>query len=680
MAVEKHISVFFLLPVFVIAASCRQPATARPERADSQPGGGTPAVSAGSAPAAADSLAAAAGKEANSSFEAVSQNVPTGWTSTRVDGETGWVTTEKLARTGQKAVVLRGRGKEAGARLFSSPIAVRPGDAVEFMVWVRPEGQAVHSPAAYVEGRTGKGWEAIEPVASGAMLRTSKYRIHFEWTPRGYTVFVPGGVLEVRAVLSCTAAESADVSWYADDFTYRVVSYSSYLDAQPDKSLPDICLLGVDTLSQTALGCYGGERVHTPNIDLLAREGFQFTYVTPTAPWTKPSFASILTSLYPSQHGAQLINSQLPDDVTTLAEVLRDNGYFTVGFARAPYDGFIGPGMNFNQGFDIYFHADNDQLVFEAVKQFLDTNVENLQRKRGGLFLFWHLFEPHTPFVNHNPSFVKNKGKGGDTFNDGLADIHVLDNQEMYNEHDRRYIRACYDSEAGLVDTQLGELFRRLKCLGLYDGSHIVLCADHGESFGEKPGVWNHAHPYITCLQTPLIFRLPGGAKDSTVDTGSLVSNLDIMPTILAVAGAPAPEECEGRNLFGGADGPTAHYGISEHKALLTGGSLVVRERRYRLVANNATRWEAPEDWTSARWTLYGPDSTVRYELYDLENDPFELNDIAAQEPEIVARLRKVLDDHAARTGISGDKPARTGPTQEMLQDTLEQLKAIGYN
>jgi arylsulfatase len=614
---------------------------------------------------------------ANPSFEQWEGAIAHGWTSDDIEGAR-WEPMDQIeARTGTTAMRLRGVESRSSARvrLMSDPIAVQAGDAVEFTAWTRATGTPRHNLMLYVEGERLGAWQRIEPVVDRPQ---SERWLRDQWVPQGYTVFVPAGVQQVRLVCAGDINSEIRVSWFVDDFSCRIVSFADYLATRSSagvERLEDIYLATPDTLSQNVLGCYGGN-TFTPNIDRLAEEGRLYEQVTSVAPWTKPSFASIMTSLYPSQHKVQDVHYALPLEASTLAELLKARGYFTAAFVWSAYDGYLGPYMQYDQGFDIYFYSDDEDLVTQALLDFLGTNHRNLSNmEQGGIFIWHHIWEPHTPYTNRTPSILANPG--------GLLgpiDItfeayrRIIWNSQGYaNAADLEYLHDVYRWEAVYSDTLLGEVFARFQWAGLLDRLNVLFASDHGESFGEKPHVWGHTHGYETCIRTPFIMRFPQRVTPGAHDKKTLVSNLDIMPTLLDLAGAPIPAWCEGRSLIG-ADansGHTAQFGISETRRH---GWLTIRDKQHKLVLRNASR---PTDASRLEHFWSFCDDGV-YELYDLQQDPYELNDISAQQPEVFNRLKAVLDAHIQRTGIVCNE-APVGEVREISQETLQQLEAQGY-
>ena len=668
----------------------------------------------------------------NGSFEEsrLTGGIP-GW---EIESASGlrWRQSGGAALDGNYAMLLEGpatasEDTDTTTRLLSEPLAAQPGDLVQFSAWIITDTPADAVPMIYVEAETPGGWERLTPYPHRNEAPAG------QWLPLSKTVVVPGEVAQVRMVAEADAATVARGNrWFVDAFHSKVVSFRDYVAQHREQPrLEDILLYGMDTLRQSPLGSYGSETVHTPNMDLVAHEGITFRHVIANSPWTRPSFASIFTSLYPSQHTAELHNSILPDSVTTLAELLQANGYFTVAFVKTPFDGFIGPGAGCAQGFDAYFYTPGEEsLISDGFDDFLVHNADALAAlEGGGIFIFRHYWDFHDTYINHYPEMIHNDGLLGDA----VLDSHTLWSklypmqESVVDDRDVDYAVAVYEAQAKYVDDIVGRTFQRLKHVGLFENLNIVIASDHGESFNEKEGVWYHGNPYITSTEVPLILRFPGRIAPGQFDNNILASNLDIMPTLLALADIPIPEDLEGRNLLDMAAIPGDRICVSEDRKM---GSITLRDTRYKLVAIPAslpsvTHEDPYEYWLSLQpgtirehmeiaalefnrdWILDMPESPTRYELYDLENDPFQHHDIAESHPEVFNRLIFALLQHCLRTGIvdyagiveSGNfdiddaaltaleafaasldpATAHTPGTVDLTPETLEQLQAQGY-
>jgi arylsulfatase A-like enzyme len=672
-----------LLPVVVLTASLLASGCGR----EAQPAAAPPPKPAPVAAAAPATIAKTIGKEerveimpqnGNASFEQDLSGQPAGWHFS--EDPHVWARVGTQARTGAQSLRLEGGSQTGEARFWSDPLPVQTGDMVEFQGWTRSEGAVQQGPAFWVETQSeGGAWTVLEPKAQSPLLRTRVFPKNWTWQPRGGCLIVPEGAVRVRVVGACSLNGSPGSAWYVDDVAIKTASLKGYRKLREGAApLEDCMLVAVDTLAANRLPSYGFAQGRTPNIRALAQDGTLFEDTITACPWTRPSFASIFTSLYPSQHTAELANSSLPENPATLAQVLKENGYFTAGFVRTPYDGFIGPGSGFGRGFDLYYYSASEDSLFEAVKAFLDLNQAEI--KAGGLFLMVHFIEPHAPYVNRSPGAIKNGGTLGDLLDNDIIG-GFLDRGEdpaLLKPKDMEYARACYDSEVTFTDARMGELVSRMKQMGVYDRLNLVFTADHGEAFGERPMVWDHAIPHGSVTQVPLILRFPGKTQPG-LRVPWPASTLDIMPTLLAALNIPAPPGCEGINLLDPA-APPQRYVVSESKSrgVYPQGSLAIQDGQYKLEVWNAALRAVPDDWASSRWVLYEENSPSRWELFDVKADPNELRDISAERPDVMTRMKEALKAHCDRTGISGNRsaaPADTGMSDEAQAD----IENMGY-
>ena len=581
---------------------------------------------------------------------------------------------------GPRPVSLVGDALPAGAGDFAGAIA-----------WFRTTDMGKVRVGMHIEGRRGSAWERVDLSGDKAVSREElnlPLSSHAAWQPRGACAIVPAGTDRIRVVLQVVQEDNGgSPSVWIDDAVLHVSSFRQAAREDDRKGgspreTPDIILAVADALSVYYTGLRPDGRGYTPNLRCLAEDGLCFDNAFTPSPWTRPAFSSLFTSRYPSQHGAELVNSVLPESAVTLAEMLRDAGYYTAGFARTYYDGFVGPGTGMAQGFDLYYFSDDEDEVFRAVTAFLDENRDLVAEKhRRGLFLFVHLFEPHSSYVNRFPNLIRNAGSLGNLMTNQVIDAMVEKNENPDQTHraDMDYARACYASEVTFMDGRFGEVLFRLKHLGRYEDSVVVFTADHGESFGERPMVWNHGNPHVTSTRIPMVLRAPG--VDVGIRRSDPVSLLDLAPTLLELAGAPVPEGLEGISLLR-FPRPEGRLLVSEDKSrgIQGEGSITITDGRYKLTVWKASRRERPEDWTSSRWVLYDSLSPSLWELADLEQDPMELVNAAPRLPEVFDRLKAALKAHCERTGIIGTSGGNARREQQPLSEgAQEDLRSIGY-
>lgn len=325
----------------------------------------------------------------------------------------------------------------------------------------------------------------------------------------------------------------------------------------PDRAgdAPDLLLLTVDTLRADALACYGGEPDVGKVLCSIADHGVRYEWALSTAPSTAPSVASILTSLYPGEHGVtQFAVSWLDDESVTVAEVLAEAGYATGAVVSNPV---LDESRQMGQGFESYDarttrreanRLDLGERVAEATTDaglaWLDENGPSLFRERRPRFLWIHYQDPHGPYTPPGaespgldtgalalPILEDNSGKEGVP---GYQVIEGLRSVEAYTER--------YRAEIRYLDRHVARLLAALPDAG------VLLTADHGEAFGEDGYYLAHGHSVgLELIRVPLLWRPPGGIPPDVVRVP--VGGVDVAPTLLAAAGLTPPASFRGRPL-----------------------------------------------------------------------------------------------------------------------------------
>ncbi len=435
-------------------------------------------------------------------------------------------------------------------------------------------------------------------------------------------------------------------------------SLLSCTGAPPAPEMPSgphpILVVDIESLRADHLGCYGSRRRTSPNLDALATESVRFEWTFSQAPSPGPSQASIFSGLYPTTHGMRDETTRLADEVVTLAEVLSENGYTTAAFVDG---GYVSEDFGFAQGFKFW---DNSRgagirtVGAKALQWLRDHGEENF-------LLLIHASDPHVPYAPPEPYrslFLAGLESPSEGFE---PDPEILgrfceslhgDQAQPLSSADLEYAKALYDGEIRLVDDFLGELMTGVRELGLDERATILFLSDHGEEFMEH-GDLLHRQIYTTVTRIPLLIRLPHGQHAGTIER--FVEAVDVMPTLLDLAAAPAPSLIQGDSLvpliLGPPEPPYVAFGRSHFDG----------EQRFVALAGR-------------RLIVTG--ESGRAELYDLFRDPLELHDIAASEPEQVAQMMKRLADWEAtvRNTVLSDQQA-----SDIDQETLEQLRGLGY-
>lgn len=386
-----------------------------------------------------------------------------------------------------------------------------------------------------------------------------------------------------------------------------------------------VVLISIDTLRADRLGAYGYAAGVTPVIDTLASEGVLFEQAYAHSPQTLPSHTSILTGRLPFHHGVRdNVGFVVPDGTVTVAHRLKSAGYATGAFVSSFV---LRRQIGLDRGFDTYDDrlpaAGPERALGQVQRAGTDTATAAIAWLRAQTtskyFLFFHIYEPHTPYT---PPVIPASG-------------------------DR------YDGEVTYADQIVGRVLAALRERGDYDRATIILLSDHGEGLGDHGEDEHGLFVYRSTIQTPLIIKRAGGDNaGSRVATS--VQHIDLAPTILAITGVPADPALTGRSLVPVLDGGTSlpaaaiyaeamspryHFGWSELYALT--------DDRYRLI-------RAPRD-----------------ELFDLSTDPREATSIASERAQVHAAMRAALDGLMAGATVSTPSAVSAADRQR--------LAALGY-
>jgi arylsulfatase len=442
----------------------------------------------------------------------------------------------------------------------------------------------------------------------------------------------------------------------------------------PDR--PSIVFILIDTLRADYLGTYGFEGDVSPHLDALARESVVFEHCYSQAPWTKPAIASLFTSLHPAAHGvlshqgkygrraASVTRTDaLSDEATTLAEVLQEAGYVTAAFVANPW---ILPDQGFAQGFD-YFDGEgasnftNADVVLAAARAWLATRPPDRP-----FFLYLHFMDVHGPYDAPDEDFLAVRESPS------LGPPHTLTEGEIARfraylgrvpwagrtgSRERRSWRGRYAAGIRAFDRRLAPFLDELRTSGTLDQIALVVTADHGEEICDHHG-WDHGYTlHEHQLHVPLLVRLPGPVRHPR-RVQEPVALIDLMPTLLALAGTRTPAGLHGHDISP----------LLEHRP---------ESDVPRPLLASAVKWQ-PTQHALRRWPYKliatlpaGPTS-----LYDVERDPGEQHDLAAAEPELVRELWRELERYLASPAM---QPHFASAQVDVPPDLEERLKELGY-
>jgi arylsulfatase A-like enzyme len=401
---------------------------------------------------------------------------------------------------------------------------------------------------------------------------------------------------------------------------------------------PNIVLIVIDCLRADHVGCYGYQRPTTPTIDLLAAKGRRFKSAYSNAPWTKPSIATLFSSIYPSVHNVNNIGSVMPDKILTMAEILKDKGYETFFFNGG--NGFIRKEFKFDQGFDTYIYRPHKSSNAEDVTRDFLQNMPGLNNAR--FFAYLHYMDAHLPYTqnSYNYFFTDNRdarfapGSRNSIFLNTKALRALTFNREISGP-ERNLLVSHYDGQIRYVDENIKKVLEGLKEYGFLKETVIIITSDHGEEFWEHKNV-EHGHTlYNELLQVPLII-CGAGIKPSVITAP--VALIDLLPTVMEAAGIEADNaDCQGRSLLRQGDWEKAIPEIP----VFASGTLYGNEK-YCLI-KDSKKIILNTETNKGKSDFPGYRSRARLELYDLQEDAPESRNMADTLP-AASQYKKDLD------------------------------------
>lgn len=435
---------------------------------------------------------------------------------------------------------------------------------------------------------------------------------------------------------------------------------------------PNVILISLDQCRAGRLHVYGNPRETSPNLDRMASEGVRFTRFYSAAPWTTPSYASMMTSQYPSRHGATLFHvpglDGLRPDAITLAEMFQKAGYHTGAFVN---NGNAGEFLT-RRGFDDYDQGQRMVLNItergpaqsrqsapatnERVNKWLDRNQAN------PFFLFVLYIEPHSPYnpppehdLFKSDAYPAETNTGYDRLKGSLFRKANLGDTKAIER-----LTQLYDGKIHFIDYWFGQILARLRASGLDKNTIVWLTSDHGEllySHAEDFMTFDHRSLYNQVMTVPGIVWGAGIPKGRAIE--AMATHIDIAPTLLDLAGLAAKRDAQGESLVPLIRGKSAQahsFIFGEEDVLEPLRS--VRDERYKLILDLRTGAK---------------------QVFDQRNDPEERRNVAAAHPDVVTRLGAVLEkwrkenepDPAARDRLWREYAAKSPTTQIIDEVTI---------
>ncbi len=506
------------------------------------------------------------------------------------------------------------------------------------------------------------------------------------WEPRRIDLSEWSGET-VDLSLSARGEDSALAFWGSP------VVRSGWIADRAPAAPKGVIVVLADTLRKHHLALYGHDRPNTPHLEAMAEEGVVFSDAISQATWTKVSVPSLLSSLYPTTHQIVTFNDRLPSAAVTLAEAFQNAGFATWASSSVPFSGQL---TNLHQGVEV-LHEETSVTLPDGVsdsktgRYFINELTPWLERHRDvPFFAFVHAMDPHSPFEPYAPyDTLWTDAAAKERWERDVEKIepHIVNpllrrfgmptraemeaakvDIEPYIEHEK----AWYDASILALDEELGRLREVLKRLGRDRDTVIAFVSDHGEEFLEHGNHWHGLNVYAEMIEVPLVFHGPG-LPGSTIDT--TVQTLDMMPTLLDLAGLPIPETAQGMSLrpLWSSDGESMRRppaiavreaqmspNTPELGSFLGSDSIAIVESEWKLIWNTRANG-VPE-----------------IELFHRPSDPLDQTNVATEHPDVVQRLRDLLDRwHEA--AIAGRLPSDAEAAENLSAEDLERLQSLGY-
>jgi arylsulfatase A-like enzyme len=383
-----------------------------------------------------------------------------------------------------------------------------------------------------------------------------------------------------------------------------------------------VVLISIDTCRADYLSCYGYGRPTTPNIDALARQGYLFSHAMTPIPLTLPAHASMLTGTIPPVHGKHE-NKDVYFDPShvTLAALLKKKGYRTGAFLGSQV---LNSHLGLNRGFDTY--DDGFDQPERRAGEVNSAAFEWLEKQKNNpVFLFLHYYDPHDAYEPPEPFAT--------TFKESL-----------------------YAGEIAYTDHCIGQAIAKLKTLGMYESSLIIVTADHGEMLGEHGEPTHMYFIYQSAMKVPLVCKLPGSIAAQRIDC--LASIIDIVPTVCDLLDIETPAPIQGKNLAGYFNSTPPQ---PEDRYLYCESLYPTKYEGNTLLGLIGKQWKYIQ--------------TTRPELYDLQKDPGEQTNLVTDQPQ----QARILKDRLAQLL---EQTVRYGKGQEEIpldEETLKHLSSLGY-
>jgi len=457
----------------------------------------------------------------------------------------------------------------------------------------------------------------------------------------------------------------------------------------------NILLLTIDCFRFDRINANGYEKSTTPNLDrFINQESINFTQAIAGGPSTMAAFPCLFTSSYPVMYGG---TRYLSEERTTIAQVLVQEGYNTIGLSSNPY---ITPEFGYDRGFCSFWDSvkrtrsrdrkiellnkviSRDSTLWSLLRKMARSGEirqkkglypsasvmnkkisEAISKSNDNPFFIWaHYMDIHYPYnfsVLDLSPFLKYQPSAND-----ISDVlsRLMKEPQGFSKQERQLVNAIYDASLSYVDQQLGKLFYSLQELQVWDDLIIIVTADHGEELLEK-GRFGHGDegqetPFPEeLIHIPFILKMPKSSNAGEI-VKALVSQVDVAPTLLDIVGITQPDNWYGESLI-----PLLRKEVS-----------TIRESA---ITQRGIEDSFSLSWRTEKWKLIYNAFSGEEMLFGVEPAMASTGELSGSYPDVLDKLRSSVLDHLKMYESVYTKERLKGV--ELDDELHKQLKDLGY-
>ena len=470
---------------------------------------------------------------------------------------------------------------------------------------------------------------------------------------------IAGGISELRFDVGSDAQQpNSSVIWKTLRLnlptTSSAVNGDEHVPVRIGSKAKHLVFIILDASRYDHFGYNGNGDGMTPNIDALAETAQIFDSAIAAAPYTITSVSTLFSGLHPETHGVRKVTHKFPADLENMPRAFKRSGFYTLALSGTKFtDRQYGLTRECDEVISLRDPEDKEQTLSRMRREAMEEGIKKAAESGKPVFIYTHFLPPHWPYHppgEFNSRYIANaRVKYPRSWQiKGLLDNYLFDEAaDDLEVHHRRYM-----NNLAYGDHVTGELFDLLKQYGLYDDSLIVVTADHGEAFNEHGHFGHNTTTYEEMIKLPMLVRVPGVEPRRIAQPIGLI---DYFPTFAELFDLELENaHFEGRSLapllLGGPEDPSEAYYYSR----AVGSSMVfcLRGQRYKFVFDDYDE-----------------------ELYDLQADPGERDNIIDRHPALASYLRQRAMLAIAVNTERGQK----GLDVDLSEEDLKELRSLGY-